>query len=215
MVTHTHSLISIKRLHEPNVAWEPLRKHVHKKKYQTRNQLVLKHNLYRRGVDLACESWEGVVPLWRVSDPSPRHSPQEAPLEEGVEGVPQQQVHPETAVKDSNRHKYNTFTHVAYTHTSNHTAMQRQWEVRGGAYPGVIAWHERVRCSRWCPVGREGVWLGDERVVALVIDPWMDEPTIHTPCAVTWKRKTELYHFENRYMGIGKSIFSLNSNTLK
>lgn len=36
------------------------------------------------------------LPLWHASVLSPRHSPQEAPLEEGVEGAPPLQVQPKT-----------------------------------------------------------------------------------------------------------------------
>lgn len=56
------------------------------------------------------------------------------------------------------------------------------------SYPGVGR-HEWVRptASRRSSVWREGVWLGDKRVVAFVIDSWVDKPTDHAPSAVTYQ----------------------------
>jgi len=55
-------------------------------------------------------------------------------------------------------------------------------------YPGIIG-YERVRSSGRRSVGREGVRLADEGIVPFVVDSGVDEPTVHAPSAVSWRRK--------------------------
>lgn len=59
------------------------------------------------------------------------------------------------------------------------------------AYPGVGG-HEGVWASWGPPVGGEGVRLGDERVVALVIHSRVDKSAVHAPGAITCKKSKTL-----------------------
>lgn len=54
----------------------------------------------------------------------------------------------------------------------------------------------RASTSGRSSVWRERVWLGDQGVVAFVIDSWVDKPTDHAPCAVTYQtHKKNQVHF--------------------
>ena len=51
-------------------------------------------------------------------------------------------------------------------------------------YPWVV-WQEGMGCPWGRPVGGEQVGLGDEGVVAFVVDSRVDEPTVHAPSTIT------------------------------
>lgn len=58
-------------------------------------------------------------------------------------------------------------------------------------YPGIIG-YEWVWSSRRGTVRWERVWLADEWIVAFVIDPGVDEATVHAPGAVPCARQDQI-----------------------
>ena len=58
-------------------------------------------------------------------------------------------------------------------------------------YPWVGR-HQGVRSERRGPIGGEGLGLGDEGVVALVVDPRVYEPAVHAPGAVPCGNKRQV-----------------------
>lgn len=58
-------------------------------------------------------------------------------------------------------------------------------------YPWVGR-HQGVRSERRGPIGWEGLGLGDEGVVALVVDSGVYEPAVHAPGAVPCGNKRQV-----------------------
>lgn len=56
--------------------------------------------------------------------------------------------------------------------------------------PGIVG-YEWVWPSRRHAIRREEVRLTDERIVTLVIDSRVNEPTVHTPSAIPWRTKQQ------------------------
>ncbi len=76
----------------------------------------------------------------------------------------------------------------SYLHISK-TKMQSSGRE---TYPGIIG-YEWVWSSRRCAIRWEEVWFTDEGIVTFIIDSRVDEPTVHTPSTISWKKQKAVW----------------------
>lgn len=137
------------------------------------------------------------LPLWRASVLAPRRSPQEVPLVEAEEGVPPPQDQPTTWTHLFRVSGYHTDAHRQTKEASDGDSERRSVmfppniQNQSGSrapHPGVGG-YQRVWSSRGSSVRRERVWFTDEGVVPFVIEARVDEPAVHSPRTVSWKKQ--------------------------
>lgn len=139
------------------------------------------HITYEFMSKLTCSHvrWRKRLPLWRVSGLSPKHFPQEAPPEEVGEGAPPLQARPKPPQQTVNRFTRQSRVGHPFGSTLASSAL---------THPGVggqeWVWSTRRRSIRW-----DDIWLCDEGVVTFVVDPWVNEPAVHSPRAVSCTRQ--------------------------